>query len=50
MYTAVSSSKMDTIIAQLVCTSVSFDILGFVQIVKPEIEPISSPKIVGNKL
>lgn len=34
-YTAISSHREDTIISQLVCTSVSFDLLGFTQTQKP---------------
>ncbi len=50
-YSAITSPVMNRIISQLVCTSVSFDLLGFTQKDAPEVENISSKsdaKIIFN--
>lgn len=50
-YSAISSSSIDRIVSQLVCPSVSFDLLGFTQRDQPEVENVSgggSDKVVFN--
>lgn len=49
-YSAIRSDNISSIIAQLVCTSVSFDLLGFTQTKQPEIVPIKATTSKDNKL
>jgi hypothetical protein len=49
-YSAISSTSIDRIVSQLVCPSVSFELLGFTQKDQPEVENISAGKSSDNKL
>lgn len=48
-YTAIRSNNVSNIIAKLVCTSVSFDLLGFTLTQQPEMVPLH-PTSKDNKL
>lgn len=49
-YSAIVSPRIEQIFSQLVCTSVSFDLLDFVQRNSPEAIHISAPRSSDNKI